>query len=179
MERSACPETTGWGAQDAIKQKGNDVWDYVVRFLTTVPEFLGEFWEFAGGLEAVAIAGVSAVLAAGFGLAALRMREGHGWLSSIFGVLAGAIAFWWVNAIIPSASVYFIDEVRDEYEGILLPGPLPGMDNAYGVFRDVFISGQMILGIVVFVVAALLIQKRYPRTLAEGEEARAQSGGYK
>ena len=155
------------------------MWDYVVRFFTSIPGFFVDMWEFGEGWYGVAITGVSVVIAVGFGLAAVRLRDDHGWLSAIFGVLSGAVVFWWVHGVIPSATVYLIDEARDAYEGILLPGPLPGMDNAYQVVRDSIVSGQMVVGIVAFAVAALLLQKRFPRTLGEGEESRASSGGYK
>lgn len=155
------------------------MWDYVTRFFSNIPPLMVELWEFGEGWYGVAVTGVSAALFALFCLGALRLRGGHGWLSAIFGTLAGSIAFWWVHGIIPSATVYVIDSARDEFEGILLPGPIPGMENAYQVFRDVVVSGQMVVGIVAFAVIALRLQKKFPGALAEGEEARPASGGYK
>jgi hypothetical protein len=64
-------------------------------------------------------------------------------------------------------------------EGTIIPSSLPGMENFYEVFRDSVVMGETAIAIVAFGVIATAIQKRYPRELAEGEEAAPKSGGYK
>ncbi|MGI8874454.1 MAG: hypothetical protein ACR2KP_09020 [Egibacteraceae bacterium] len=166
-------------ARQAIDEQRAQIVEYVTRFFANLPDVFAEIWELGGGWSGVVVTAVSLVLFAGFLLAAPRLRDRHGWLSAIFGVMAGSIAFWWLFGIIPSAMTYFFDGVRDQFEGIVLPGPIPGMDNAYQVARDVLVIGEHGVAVVAFAVAALVIQRRFPRTLAGGEGSRPSSGGYK
>jgi hypothetical protein len=94
-------------------------------------------------------------------------------------MMAGFVAFWWAFGIIPSAFIYFADGNRDLLEGTLFPGALPMMDNAYQVFRDSIVVGLTVIAVVAFSLAAAALQRRYPRTLAEGEEKAPASGGYR
>jgi hypothetical protein len=153
--------------------------DFLSRFVDTLPQAFSALWEFIDGFYGVMVAIVSAAIVAGFALLALRLRDGHEWLSAIFGVLGGFVAFWWLFGMLPSAWLYFADSNRDLLEGTLMPGPLPYMDNAYEVFRDVVVVAETGLAIMVFIALASWIQKHYPRGLAEDEEKTPATGGYK
>lgn len=153
--------------------------DVIADFFRALPTVFAETWAFIGGVGGVLIIGAWLVLAIALAAGAILLRETHGWLSAIFGVMAGSIAFWWAFGIIPSAFVYFMDGERELLAGTIVPESLPGMDNFYQVFRDIAASGINGLFVVVFAVAFLMIQKRYPRNLAEGEERGPTSGGYK
>lgn len=153
--------------------------DFISQFFGTLPDAVSALWEFADGFYGLAVTVVSILLAALFAFLAKSMREDHGWLSAIFGIMAGFIAFWWAFGILPSALIYYMDGNRDLLEGTIFPGPLPGMDNAYQVTRDVLVVLEQTIAVVVFSMLALRIQRRFPRTLAEGEERGPTSGGYK
>lgn len=158
--------------------EGNAV-EYVRQFFSTLPEAFAAVWEFVEGLYGVAVLGVSLVLIVGFLLLAKYLRPGHEWLSAVFGVLGGAVAFWWLFGILPSAWVYFADGSRDLLEGTVLPGAIPGADNFYQVFRDIVVVGETGVAIVAFIVVGGWIQKNFPRQLAEDEEKQPSTGGYK
>jgi len=51
--------------------------------------------------------------------------------------------------------------------------------NFYSVVRDGVVALEQVVALVAFGAAGLYVQKKYPRALAEGEESRPQSGGYK
>jgi Zn-dependent protease with chaperone function len=153
--------------------------EFVGEFFRAIPEAFVALWGFISGWRGVAVTVGSILLGAAFTLAALRLRERSGWLSSIFGLLAGTIALWWLFGIIPSAWFYFSTSEEDILAGRVIPNALPGMNNFYSLFRDLIVVAETGVGIGLVVVASLWIQKRYPRSLAEGEEARPQSGGYK
>jgi len=155
--------------------------DAVGEFFRTLPEVAVALWEFADGWTGVLITGVSVVLTVLFLAGAHVLRDRSGWLSSILGMMAATIAMWWVFGIIPSAWVFFADAERDLLVDRVIPSEVlpPLFGNFYQVFRDTVVVAMMTVGLVGTVVLALWIQRRYPRGLAEGEEARAQSGGYK
>lgn len=153
--------------------------EFVRQFFGTLPEAFAAVWEFMDGLYGLAVLGVSLVLIAVFLLLAHRLRPGHEWLSAVFGVLGGAVAFWWLFGILPSAWVYFADSERDLLEGTVLPGAIPGADNFYQVFRDLVVMGETGVAIAAFIVAGFWIQKHFPRQLAEDEEKQPSTGGYK
>lgn len=153
--------------------------DFIGEFFRAAPEALVALWDFADGFRGLAVTLGSAVLAALFVLVALQLRDRSGWLSSIFGMMGGTIVLWWLFGILPSAWVYFADGRQEVLAGRIIPESLPLMDNFYELFRDLVVATETGIAIGLVVVAALWIQKRYPRSLAEGEEARPQSGGYK
>jgi hypothetical protein len=145
-----------------------------------LPEILTALWEFGRGFYGLAIMVGSAVLTAVFLLLARRWREDKGWMSSLCGMMAATIAAFWAFGIIPSAWVYFADGRRDLLEGLVIPGAIdPVWSSFYVFFRDSVVAVETGVAIAAFAVIALAVQKRYPRALAEGEEARPQSGGYK
>jgi hypothetical protein len=153
--------------------------DVISEFFSTLPAAGSAFASFAEGFYGLAVTIVSIVLFALFAFLALTWRDGHGWLSAVFGMMAAFIAFWWAFGILPSALIYYMDGSRDLLAGSMFPDSLPGMDNAYQVVRDILVVGQTTLAVIAFCMAAAALQRRYPRTLAEGEERGPSSGGYK
>ena len=153
--------------------------DLISQFFRTLPDAVSALWNFADGFYGLAVTVVSIALAGLFCFLALRLRDEHGWLSAVFGMMAGFIGFWWAFGILPSALIYYMDGNRDLLEGTIFPGALPGMENAYQVTRDVLVVGLQTVAVVVFCMLGLRIQRRFPRTLAEGEERGPTSGGYK
>ncbi len=159
--------------------------DWLGEFFGTLPEVGRALWQFARGWAGVAIVIGSIALTAACLFAAKQLRDDHGWLSAIFGIMAATIAAWWAFGILPSAWIYFADGQRDLMEDTVIPGTLGFGGNAviaenfYQVFRDLVVMAETTIAMVAFGVVALLVQRRYPRALAEGEEARPQSGGYK
>lgn len=158
--------------------------DWVGEFFRTLPMVASALWEFMRGWAGVAIIIGSGAMMIGFALVAVKLRDTYGWLSAIFGMMSATVAAWWAFGIIPSAWIYFADGQRDLLENAVIPGTLgvgrfQVASNFYQVFRDSVVMAETTIAMVAFAVLALQIQKRYPRALAEGEEARPQSGGYK
>jgi hypothetical protein len=151
----------------------------VNEFFSTLPVAARALWEFMEGFYGLAIMVVSIVLIAVLLYLAKAWRDEHSWLSAIAGVMGASVAFWWAFGIVPSAFTYFMDGERDVFEGALVPEALPGMDNFYQVFRDVAVVGMQTVFVLVFAILLLRIQKRYPRSLAEGEEKAPATGGYR
>lgn len=149
------------------------------EFFGTLPEVGAALWEFGEGVYGLAIMFGSIALFALFAFLAKIWRDGHSWLSALSGVMAASIAFWWAFGILPSAQTFFLDGERDLLAGTIIPESLPGMDNFYQVFRDVLAVGQQTVFGVAFAVALLVLQRRYPRSLAEGEEKSPATGGYR
>jgi hypothetical protein len=158
--------------------------EWVGEFFSTLPAVFRALWEFMDGWMGVATIIGSGAMIIGFALAAMLLRDRFGWLSAIFGMMSATVAAWWAFAIIPSAWIYFADGQRDLLENTIIPGTLgigrfQMASNFYQVFRDIVVMAETNIAMVAFAVAALQIQKRFPKALAEGEEARPQSGGYK
>jgi hypothetical protein len=158
--------------------------EWVGEFFSTLPQVGSALWAFMRGWVGVAIIIGSGAMMIGFGLAAVILRDKFGWLSAIFGMMSATVAAWWAFGIIPSAWIYFADGQRDLMENTVIPGTLGTprfmiATNFYQVFRDLVVIMETQIAMVVFAIIALQIQKRFPRALAEGEEARPQSGGYK
>ena len=158
--------------------------EWVGEFFRTLPLVGAALWDFMRGWAGVAIIIGSGAMMIGFGLAAFKLRDTYGWLSAIFGMMSATVAAWWAFGIIPSAWIYFADGQRDLMENTVIPGTFgigrfQMAENFYQVFRDMVVMGETTVAMIVFAVLALQIQKRFPRALAEGEEARPQSGGYK
>lgn len=154
-------------------------------FFGTLDEVAKALWVFMRGWVGVAIIIGSGAMMVLFAGAAVKLRDTYGWLSAIFGMMAATIAAWWAFGILPSAWIYFADGQRDLMENTVIPGTLGFGSNAvisanfYQVFRDLVVMAETTIAMVAFGVIALMVQRRYPRALAEGEEARPQSGGYK
>lgn len=153
--------------------------DWLGDFFRALPQALSALWSFGGGFEGLAIMLGYLIAALVFIFLAFKLRPTRGWLSSIFGVMAITIGMFWGFGIVPSAWVYYADGQRELLEGTVIPAALPGATNFYEVFRDSVVMGFTILGVAVFCVAAMAIQRRFPRALVEGEEAGPKTGGYK
>ena len=149
------------------------------EFFRTLPAAGRALWEFMDGFYGIAIIIGSVALLALFVFLAKTWRAEHSWLSAISGVMAASVVFWWAFGILPSAFTFFLDGERDLLEGTLVPASLPGMDNFYEVARDSTVVGMQTVFVIIFVMAALRIQRRYPRSLAEGEDKTPATGGYK
>jgi hypothetical protein len=158
--------------------------DWVGEFFRTLPSVAKALWEFGRGWAGVAVTVGSGLLIALFVIGAGRLRERYGWLSALCGAMAATIAAWWLFGILPSAWVYFLDAQQDLMEGRVIPsqigiGSWVIASNFYQVVRDSVVIVETAVAMVAFAILALRLQKRYPRSLAEGEEPRPQSGGYK
>lgn len=158
--------------------------DVVTEFFGTFPDLLSVLWSFGRGFEGLAITVGSIVLTAGFCLAAQRTRDSHGWVSATFGGCAAMVAGLWAFGILPSAWIYFLDGASDVLTDTMIPSRIAINDfvifgNFYEVFRDAIVMAQTTVAMVAFTVLAFWVQKKYPRTLADGEASREQSGGYK
>ena len=153
--------------------------DAITTFFTSLDDLVVAIWDFAEGWRGVLVTLGSIALVVVFCFAALKLRDSSGWLSAIFGMMAATIGLYWIFGVLPSAWVYFVDSEQAVLAGRIIPESLPLMGNFYQVFRDSVVMIETGIGLAGLVVAALWIQKRYPRGLAEGEEARPQAGGYK
>ncbi|CAN5568194.1 MAG: hypothetical protein M3493_07400 [Actinomycetota bacterium] len=153
-------------------------------FFGALPDVVVALWEFGRGWTGIVITIGSVLLTAGLLFGAKTLRDTHGWLASILGMMGATIAAWWAFGILPSAWIYFLDGQRDALEGVVIPEAL-GIGgrvmsaNFYQVFRDVVVMAETTVAMLAFAVMAVAVQKRYPRALAEGEQSRPQSGGYK
>lgn len=158
--------------------------DVITEFFTTIPDVFVALWDFGRGFTGLAVTVGSVVLAAVFLLAAQRTRDDYGWVSATFGGMAATVAGLWAFGILPSAWIYFLDGEADLLTDTVIPSRIAVGDfvvfgNFYQVFRDSIVMVETIIAMAAFTALALWVQKRYPRTLAEGEEPREQSGGYK
>jgi hypothetical protein len=163
--------------------KGSEV-DWIVEFFRTIPAALRALWDFGSGWAGVAVTAGSAGSAALFLVAAHRLRDTYGWVSALCGAMASFIAIWWALGILPSAWVYFVDGQKNLLRDQIIPGQIVIGDftvaaNFYSVIRDAVVAVQQVVAIAGFAALGFYVQKKYPRSLAEGEEARPQSGGYK
>ncbi|CAN5768516.1 MAG: hypothetical protein M3R09_05665 [Actinomycetota bacterium] len=153
-------------------------------FFGALPDVVVALWEFGRGWAGIAITVGSILLTAALLFGAKALRDTHGWLASILGMMGATVAAWWAFGILPSAWVYFMDGQRDLLEGVVIPEAL-GIGgrvmsaNFYQVFRDVVVMAETTVAMLAFAVMAAAVQKRYPRALAQDEQARPQSGGYK
>ena len=156
----------------------------VTEFFTTIPDLFAALWSFGRGFTGLAITLGSIILTAGFAAAAHLTRDKMGWVSATFGSLAAMVATLWAFGILPSAWIYFLDGQADVLTDTMIPsriafGDFVLMGNFYQVFRDSIVMVETIVAMGAFGALALWVQKRYPRGLAEGEEPRESSGGYK
>lgn len=153
-------------------------------FFTTLPAALRALWEFGDGFVGVILMVASIAMLAGFAIAAYRLRERQGWLSSLFGSMAVLLGLWWLLGIIPSAWVYFADSQKDLLAGTIIPsgitiGGLEVAANFYNVFRDTIVLIEATVVLVAGTLLIFAIQKRFAGGLAEGEERGPTTGGYK
>jgi len=158
--------------------------DWLGEFFRTLPDAAAALWQFGRGWVGVIITGGSAVFAALCLALAHRVRDTYGWVSALGGAMASFIAVWWFLGILPSAWVYYADGTKGILRDQVIPSQLAFgnfvvASNFYQVVRDSVVGIEQVVAVVGFAVLALYVQKRYPRSLAEGEEARPQSGGYK
>lgn len=156
----------------------------ITDFFATFPDLMQQLWSFGSGFTGLAVTVGSIILVALFALAAQRTRDDYGWVSATFGGMAAMIAGLWAFGILPSAWIYFLDGASDVLTDQMIPSQIAINDfvifgNFYQVFRDSIVMVETAIAMVAFTAFALWVQKRYPRSLAEGEEAREQSGGYK
>ena len=156
----------------------------ISEFFSTIPDMFQYLWSFGRGFSGLAVTVGSIVLTAVFALAAQRTRDDYGWVSATFGGMAAMIAGLWAFGILPSAWIYFMDGGSDILTDQIIPsrvaiGEFVVFGNFYQVFRDSIVMIETIVAMGAFTAFALWVQKKYPRTLADGEEAREQSGGYK
>lgn len=161
--------------------KGRPV-DWLSEMFRTLPEVGSQLWKFSndGGVNPIAVTLGTVILMALLLGAAKNLRDEHGWLAAIFGAMAATIAMFWVFGVIPSAWVYFIDGSRDVLENKVIPTSAgPQLTNLYQVIRDSVVMGLTGVGIVGLAAVCARVQKEFSRSLADGEEARPQSGGYK
>ncbi|MGI9015606.1 MAG: hypothetical protein ACR2HR_00630 [Euzebya sp.] len=154
------------------------------EFFGAIPDTIGALWTFGRGFTGLAVTVGSIVLVAGFCLAAQRTRDDYGWVSATLGCCAAMIASLWAFGILPSAWIYFMDGAKDVVADQIIPtriaiGDFTIFGNFYQVFRDSIVMVETMVAMGAFGALALYVQKKYPRTLAQGEEAREQSGGYK
>lgn len=158
--------------------------DVISEFFGALPDALSALWTFGDGFQGLAVTVGSMVLVAGFSFAAVRTRDNYGWVAATFGCCAAMIATLWAFGILPSAWIYYIDGAKDILADNIIPtrvviGEFTVFGNFYQVFRDSIVMVETMIAMGGFGALALYVQKKYPRTLAEGEEAREQSGGYK
>jgi hypothetical protein len=158
--------------------------DWLGEFFRTLPSVFKALWSFGRGWAGLGVTVGTCVLIALFLAGAHRLREQYGWLSALCGAMAATLAAFWAFGILPSAWIYFADGQKNLMEGRMIPkqigiGSWVIASNFYQVVRDSVVVVETIVAMTAFAVLALRMQKRYPRSLAEGEEPRPQSGGYK
>lgn len=154
------------------------------EFFAAIPDAIAALWTFGRGWAGLIVTLGSAVLTAVFLLLAHRLRETHGWVSATFGGLAATVASLWAFGILPSAWIYYLDGSRELLADTIIPTQIVINDftvfgNFYQVVRDSVVMVETMVAMAAFTAIAIAVQKRYPRALMEGEEARPQSGGYK
>lgn len=162
---------------------------WIVDFFRALPEAGLALWEFgdpqgAGqGWWGIIILLIWGVFLIGIPLAVAKRTYGEReWVSVTMGSVAGLAALWWIFGVIPSAWVYFVDGnapilADDIIPTSFAPWGIPIAENLYQVIRDLVVVIWHGIAFVAVFWAAFEFQKRYPRTLATGEEKRA-SGGY-
>lgn len=160
------------------------------EFFGAVPDALRAAYEFgdpAGlgrGWMAILVTFIWAVPLALVPLTIAKRTYGEReWLSATMGCVGGLAVLWWVFGILPSAFLYYVDANRAILGDAIIPTSfapwgIPIATNLYQVIRDVAVVTQHAVAFGAFFWLALAMQKRFPRTLAPGEERR-ESGGYK
>lgn len=168
-------------------------WSWFAEFFGAIPEALRALWLFGDpsgrgdGWWGIVIAMIwGGLIVTALGIAYLA-REDHEWVSAAMGSLGGLGVLWWLFGIVPSAFIYYVDSNKEILEHRIIPASfapdlfgreLPIATNLYEVIRDVAVMTWHVIAVGVVIWAAFAIQKRFPKTLASGEESR-ESGGYK
>jgi hypothetical protein len=160
---------------------GKPTVEAVSNYLANLWDLLVALWAFGGEWRAVFTAAASGALTIVLLAGAHFLRDRSGWLSAILGMMGATVVMWWALGIIPSAWVYFADGQRDLLIDNIIPEQVfpPLIPNFYLLFRDSIVVIETAIATTGVILVALAVQRRYPRALAEGEEARPQSGGYK
>src|SRR5687767_3303162 len=135
-------------------QGGRQSVETLSEFFSTLPDVFSALWTFGRGWSGVLISGGSLVLFAVLCFAAMTLRETHGWVAAILGMMGATIAAWWAFGILPSAWIYFADGQRDLMQDQVIPGTIAFGDfvvasNFYVVFRDlvtVTLNGIALVG---------------------------------
>ena len=164
-------------------------------FFRALPDAAVALWEFGDpstlgrgwwGLLILLIWGVGLI---GLPLVIAKRTYGtHEWVSASMGVVAATSAGWWLFGILPSAWIYYTDGAKEILEGTIIPASvgytfangyrLDIASNFYEVVRDLVVIVEHVVALVFTFWAALKIQERYPRGLAEGE-TKPDAGGYR
>ncbi|MGH3441629.1 MAG: hypothetical protein ACRDUY_06215 [Nitriliruptorales bacterium] len=164
-------------------------------FFRAIPEALRALYYFGDpstrgdgwwGFVILAIWGVF-LIALPLAIALRSARRGHEWVAATMGSIGGLGVLWWVFGILPSAFIYYVAGAKQVLADRVIPTSLtvsvggvflPIATNLYDVIRDTVVVVWHLVALVGTVVAALQIQKRFPRNLGPGEERR-EAGGYK
>ena len=108
------------------------------------------------------------------------------WVSATAGVVGATSVMWWLHGVLPSAWIYFVDSNKEILQDRVIPSSmgltlfgrrLDIASNLYGVIRESVVVVMMLVGIAATIWGAIIIQKKFPRGLAPGEE-RPEAGGY-
>lgn len=158
--------------------------DWLGEFFRAIPDAVAALWDFGGGLYGLVVTLGSIALAGVLLFGAKMMRDRAGWISAILGGMATTIVALWIFGVLPSAWIYFVDGSKDVLQDRIVPASItPGgyalFTNFYQVFRDSVVMMETIVAMAGFTALALYVQRKLPKSLTEGEEARPQSGGYK
>jgi hypothetical protein len=160
-------------------------------FFRALPDAGRALWEFgdpqgAGqGIWGIIILLIWGLLLIGVPLAIAKRAHGREreWLTVSMACVAGTAALWWIFGVIPSAWVYYVDAnsailADDVIPTSFAPWGIPIATNLYQVIRDSVVVVWHLVAFGAIFWFALAFQKRYPRTLAAGEDKRV-SGGYR
>jgi hypothetical protein len=119
-------------------------------------------------------------------LIAKRTYGRREWVSATMGTVGGLAILWWIFGILPSAWIYFVDSNKEILSDRIIPTSFaptvfgttfPVATNLYDVIRDLVVVVEHLIAFGAVFWAASAIQRRYPRTLAPGED-RPEPGGY-
>lgn len=164
-------------------------------FFGAIPEALRALYFFGDpstrgqGWWGFLILGIWAVflIALPLAVAVRSARRGHEWVAATMGAVGGLGVLWWVFGILPSAFIYYVDSSKEVLADRMIPTSFaptiggvtfPIATNLYDVIRDLVVVVWHLVALGAVVVAALQVQKRFPKNLAAGEERR-EAGGYK
>ncbi len=165
------------------------------EFFATLPEALHALWLFGDpegrgrGWFGLVVLGLWGVLMIGGPLWLAKVTYGkREWFSATMGVVGASSILWWVFGIIPSGWMYYAEGEIDLLEHAVIPSSatwevregyvIEIATDLYMVIVDSVSALMMIGGIVLFLWAALRLQKRLPKQL-DADETKAEAGGYR